>query len=502
MNKKNFWVVLWMMVSAFVWVSCSDDDETSPMNQDTPPVDEETELEYDVNPRAFALKFHDFIDNGEENIKRLDEDTLQIEINEDLLTSLGIAYLQKGDALNIWESIDTPPYIRVVDEVERTASGYKVTTHEGGIEDIFHTLEGCFDTELFSDISDRPVRSNVRSGHPQDETHLVDGEEDFLQFVDDEGKLHPFILYVQDQDDSDKYKYELSEKKYDALTDSVLGTRLVSWDKTWHLINVNKNHINIHPEVDKNSAPFGLFVTEGSLELKADLEIYFQLNLIESNRFWAKMSGGINVEAPIHLKLQGVQFKAEKEIPVFEFAPIFTVFSLGPFVLPVVIRNGFIFKSSAEFNGNISMMLPFYYRSSVVTGPKYEDGHWSSFKSFDWNAGINYEKMTVLPTASMSLEAGVGFYFHTGAYLGSVVGPYFEFGPQTEMSANTSVTEHEVLFNTNGSVSLGGEVGAEIKFWKFNLGKAKIPYTVVSKDLWDVNLSFSKEDIVNAMRPQ
>jgi hypothetical protein len=324
----------------------------------------------------------------------------------------------------------------------------------------------------------------------------------FLQFVDDEGKLHPFIIYTPDEDNLGEFDYNLAEHQYDEMVESMLQTRLASWEKTWHLINKKKDNINIYPERDENSAPIGIFVADASLEVKADLEIYFQLNLFESNRFWAKLSGGVSIDAPIHLRFGGKQLQKEKEIPVFEFTPVFTAFAVGPFVVPVVIRNGFIFKYSGAINANLSMMVPFYYKASFETGPKYESGRWGSFKGFEWHAGINYEKLTVVPSATLSLEAGAGFYFHTGAYLGGAVGPYFEFGPQAEVSANAALSGNEVYFNTNGNVSIGGEVGAEIKIWKFDLGKIKIPYKVVSKDLWDVDLRFNKDDIVNAMKPK
>lgn len=500
MSKKNFFFSI-LMLSMFAVVSCSDDDETPATSEDLPPAEEFVDLQYTVNPRAFALKFHDFIGDGAENIKRLDSDTIQIAINEGLLTYLQISELKVGDALNIWENIDRPPYIRVVDAVERTPSGYIVTTHAGSIADLFQTLEGCFDTELFSDITDRPERMMTRSGGIEDDYQYVDGEDDFEQFVDDECKIHPFIIYSQDDEDPNDFEYRLAEKEYDEMIDSMLVTRMVSWTKTWHIVNAKKDRINIYPQKDEKDSPYGLFVADASVEIKADLELYFQFNIAKSNRFWAKLDGGVSIDAPIHFRFAGKQLNKEEEIPVFEFNPIFTAFAVGPFVVPVVIRNGFIFKYSGSINANLSMMVPFYYNATFETGPKYEDGRWSSFKGFEWHAGINYDKLSVVPAANLSLAAGVGFYFHTGAYLGSAVGPFFEIGPQAEISANAGLSGNEVLFNTNGNISIGGEVGAEIKLWKFNLGKVALPYTVVSKDLWDVDLRFKQEDIYNAMRP-
>ena len=495
--RKKLYIVLLTLVSAFIMLGCSDDNETPVITDDTIPTDEVVETTYKTNPRAFALKFHDFIGDGSENIKRLDKDTVRIEINEGLLTYLNISELKEGDVLNIWENIDCPPYIRVVNAVERTSSGYIVTTQAGSIANLFESLQGCFDTELFSDISDRPERNFSRSDAEND-YHYVNDEEDFKQFVDDEGKIHPFIIYTQDEENPHEYNYELAEKEYDEMTDSILVSRLASWGKTWHLINLKKDKINIYPTKDKDGLPFGVFVADASLAAQANLEIYFQLNVFESNRFWAKLDGNLSIDAPIHFRFAGIQLKEEKAFPIFEFTPICSAFALGPFVVPVIFRNGFVFKCSGAINGNLSMMLPFHYDASFQAGPKYENGNWSSFNHFDWHAGINYDKLTALPSANLSLTGTTGFYLRTGAYFGDAIGPFLEVGPQAKVSANAGITGKQVLFNTKGTVGIGGNVGAEIKIWKFNFGKNGIPFWIKSKELWDLDLRFSTDDIINA----
>ena len=144
------------------------------------------------------------------------------------------------------------------------------------------------------------------------------------------------------------------------------------------------------------------------------------------------------------------------------------------------------------------MMLPFHYDASFQAGPKYEGGRWSNFNNFEWHAGINYDKLSAVPSATLSLDGGIGFYLHSGAYFGSAIGPYVEVGPQAKVGANASLAGNEVIFNTKGSVGIGGEVGAEIKIWKFDLGKAAIPFSIKSKELWNVDLRFSVNDIINA----
>ncbi len=495
--RTKFYSALLILASVVAVMGCSDDDETPAAVDNTPPSDEIVETTYTANPRAFALKFYDFIGDGSENIKRLDSDTVRIEINEGLLTYLNISELKEGDVLNIWEDIDCPPYIRVVNAVERTSSGYIVTTQEGSIADLFESLEGCFDTELFSDNSNRPERSLTRSD-AMDDYQYVDDEEDFKQFVDDEGKIHPFILYTPDEETPNEYDYSLAEKEYDEMTDSILLTRGISWGKTWHLLNINKDRINIYPKKDKDGSPIGVFVTDASLKAQANLEVYFQINIFEKNRFWAKMDGNVSIDAPIHFRFAGMQLKEEKNFPVFEFSPICTAFAIGPFVIPVIFRNGFIFKCSGSINGNLSMMLPFHYDASFQAGPKYEGGRWSNFNNFEWHAGINYDKLSAVPSATLSLDGGIGFYLHSGAYFGSAIGPYVEVGPQAKVGANASLAGNDVIFNTKGSVGIGGEVGAEIKIWKFDLGKAAIPFSIKSKELWNVDLRFSVNDIINA----
>ena len=113
-------------------------------------------------------------------------------------------------------------------------------------------------------------------------------------------------------------------------------------------------------------------------------------------------------------------------------------------------------------------------------------------------AGINYDKLTALPSANLSLTGATGFYLRTGAYFGDAIGPFLEVGPQAKVSANAGITGKEVLFNTNGTVGIGGNVGAEIKIWKFNFGKKGIPFWIKSKKLWDLDLRFSTDDIINA----
>lgn len=476
-------------------LSCSEKDNPVPDSTDEFDA-EDYDLGYEANPRAFALKFTDYIGDGAENIQRLDNDTVRIAINDGLLTYLNIRELLAGDVLNIWENIDRPPYIRVVDAVEKTASGYIVTTHEGSMGDLFHSIEGCFDTELYSRISERPVRSGVRSASKEEDYKYVDDPEDFEQFVEESGKIHPFIYYTAKGTKSGEYEYFLAEKEYDEMMDSLILVKGPSWMKSWNIINSETKHINIYPKKDKDGLPVGLYVNDASLALKANMELYFQFNLFSSNRFWAKMDGEMDLDIPLHIRFAGVQLKGEQDIPVMEFMPKFFAFSIGPFVVPVVIRHGFIFKYSASVDGNLAFMVPIHYHSTFQTGPKYDNGHWSGLNKYDHDYGINYDKLTILPSASVTLKASTGFYYHIGAYLGAAIGPFFELGLQANMVGNASASAKEVKFNSVGKAGLGGSIGAEIKIWKFDLGKVSIPYYAKAIELWNFDLSFETEDLV------
>lgn len=55
--RKKFYIVLLTLVSAFIMLECSDDNETPVITDDTIPTDEVVETTYKTNPRAFALKF-------------------------------------------------------------------------------------------------------------------------------------------------------------------------------------------------------------------------------------------------------------------------------------------------------------------------------------------------------------------------------------------------------------------------------------------------------------
>ena len=495
MVLEKYIKLTWLFVLvALLMVSCK--NEIEPILDSEVPEYEEAELVYEANPRAFALKFTDYIGDAEENIKRLDKDTIQIAINEGLLEYLQISELQVGDVLNIWENIGLPPYIRIVDAVEKRSANYIVTTHSGNMTDLFVKLEGGLSTELFSDISDRPHRLVSRTGNPEDDHQYVDGEEDFKQFVDDSGMIHPFIIYQPKTENSDEFTYDLAETEYDEIIDSFVDSKAASRSVVFSIINYKKEHINIHPKKNKDGFPIGIFVSEGSLEAKLNIELYFKYNLFKSNCFWAKTRGSLNLDIPLHVSIAGMQLKEEKDIPLFELMPIFTGFAIGPFVVPIVIRRGIVFKYSGEINGNISFMAPIYCNSNFAIGPMYDNYHWSSFKEFNWHAGIYTNKLTATPSASLSMKGKVGVYIHAGAYFGSAIGPFFEVGPQAVVEGNAGLAGKEVYFNTKGTISIGGSVGAEIKLWKFNLGKAALPFSIKSLDLWNESLKFNAENLL------
>lgn len=453
------------------------------------------ELGYKSNPRAFALKFTDFIGDGSENIVRLDEDTTRISIIDGLLKYLEISELKAGDVLNIWEDIDRPPYIRVVDDVEKTAGGYIVTTRPGNIGDVFYSLDACLDTELYSDITERPERTETRTGTLEDDYKYIDDPEDFEQFVEESGKIHPFIYY-EPNEGTDSFDYELAEETYDEMVDSMLDSKGISWKKNWTIIDTKMEHINILPKKDENSSPIGFFVNDASIAMRANIELYFQFNLTKSNKFWAKLDGNFDARVPLHFSFAGKQLRTEKEVPVCEFSPIFTAFSIGPFVIPVMIRHGFIFKCYASMDANLSFMIPFYYNASFQAGPKYENGKWSSLAHYESQKGINFEEMKTFPSSTLSLSGTVGFFYHIGAYLGDAIGPFFEVGPKASVAANAGLVNNNVMFNTRADIAFGGYVGADIKIWKFNLGKVSIPYSAVSQELWNLDFTFKPDDLM------
>lgn len=492
MNKKYRKITWLVSLVVLLLISCKDEEEVA-VNNEIPEYNQ-PELIYEVNPRAFVLKFTDYIGNTTENVKKLDKDTIQISINERLLQHLQISELKAGDVLNIWENIDVPPYIRVVDAVEKHAENYVVTTHEGQMTDLFLKFSGALDTELFSDISDRPERLVSRNGTRAGDIQYVDHEEDFEQFVDDSGKIHPFIIYTKDAENPDKFNYELSEIEYDERVDSIIGSRVSAF---FSIVDYKKEHINIYPLKDEKGSPFGMYVKDASLECKINLELFFQYNVFSSNRFWAKTKGNLNIDIPLHVQFEEMEFKEKKEIPVAELQEIKTGFFIAFFYVPITIKPSIVFKYSADIKGKVSLMIPIECNANFTFGPMYDNSQWSCYKDFGWYAGIDKEKFAANSSASFSMESKAGLYLKVGAYLGSAFGPFFEMGPQASVEAKANLLGQQVSFNTKGTVSLGGSVGAEIKVWKFNLGKASLPFSLLSRDLWNQSFKFNLEDAFN-----
>lgn len=474
-----------LLGAMFVLASCSDDDEPVVVENQEHIEDEVHKLDYEVNPRAFSLKFTDFIGGGDEDIRRLDSDTVRIAINGGLLEYLKIDELKEGDVLSIWEGIDTPPYIRVVKTAEKTDAGYIVSTEAGNIGDLFLSLRACMDTELFSDISDRPDRPVARALNEGALDEYVDGPEDFEQFVCEDGMIHPFMFYEAKDSAATEYHYQLAEMRYDDMVDDHINSRAFSVDKNWTLIDKQIKDINIYPTRKENGVGTGLFVEDGKVSIFADMQLFFEYNFTTSNRFWARLRGDLKAELPLHLSLAGAQLKLDKQVPVFEFTPYCVVFAIGPFPVTVVVRQGIVFRAKANLDTNFSMMVPVIYRNSFQLGPKYDNYKWGTLNSMNQHFGIDENRMEFSPSVGTSLSARTGIYYHIGAYLGSFIGPFFELGPQASISANAAVQGDELHFNSKASIGLGGYVGAEIKIWKWDLGRFEHPFSVVEYKLWD-----------------
>jgi hypothetical protein len=448
-----------------------------------------------AKPNAYALKFTDYFGDGN-NIKRLDNDTNRIAILDALLTYKKIEALKPGDVLNIWENINVPPYIRVIDKVEpiNKESNIIVYTHAGTMGDLFQRLSGGFDTSLYSNTTVRPAREASRADTPEADKEYVNDANDFTQFVDGD-TIHPFMFYSLNEK-TGEYDYDLAEKLYDDIVATAPNSRAASWEVNYNLLDCNVKNISVYPTKDADGKPSGFFVSDASAHVYANMEIFFEYNVFSSNRFWAYLKGGLDLNIPLHINLTDMTQKTyNKEAALYEFDPKFSVFNIGPFAIPVMIRHGFVFRTNAQFNAALSMRIPLYFKTSFTIGPKY-DGKWHFVSDGNIKAGVDMKASDMYPAAvNLNVKAKMGVYYKLGAYLGAAFGPYFELGPQVGMQTNAEANGEGVILNTKGTIGLGGEVGAEIKVWKWNLGKIGIPYALYTYNLWNYDYRYSWGDL-------
>lgn len=479
--------ILTLAVLASLMTACSDDAQYDNNNQDTatdPRAATQDSINrvlaedgFVVSQKAFAVTSDKFID-GVTNVKH-SSDTTFVDIHNDLLAKLKMDSLKTGDVIDVWESVENLPYVRVVDEVTKLDNGMtRCTTHAGDISDLFYAMDMKFNTTLYSDPSKRSA--TTRSGGASDTEML--SSENAEQFR--EGKvLHPAVIYSYDEN-SNKLTYQLSEKLVDEQTR--LGGRKTIVEKSF---DINKNY-----KVCDGKLEYG--VRNGKLDARLDAEVY--INIVTDLRwdFWnmrprvqqftTRFIGNADLNLPLYIK-GDTEYKWSKSETIAELPSCHKVFWVGGFPVEITIGQSIEFDANLQLKAGFDAELPVQASLNMSAGPSYVDGNWGPAFDFKPNYSVGFDKMKLKADGEVKADAAI--YYKVAARFYTVAGPSLAVGPKVNAEASAHIKTEganiKTEIATKGKVSVAGKVGAEVKFLKWDLGKFETPFTLYEKELWN-----------------
>ncbi len=426
-----------------------------------------------VSSRAFAVTCDQFID-GATNVQH-SSDTTYVDINNDLLTKLKMESLKAGDVIDVWESVENLPYIRVVDEVTKLDNGMtRCTTHAGDLSMVFEAMEMTFSSTLFSDPT---KRAPTTRGGAVCEDQMVSAE-NAKQFR--EGKVvHPVVYYERDEKTS-KLSHRMAETVVDEMTRA--GGRV-------NILSINRP-INWSQSVQDGKLQYG--VRDGSFVSNLDVEVYVNINwkwLVWRSyvqEFTTRFIGNASLDLPLYMK-GSVEHEWEKSETLAELPSCHKVFMVGCFPVEITIGQSIEFESSLKLEAGMDVELPVHASLSMTAGPHYKNGSWSPLVELNPNFSADFNKMQLQAEGTATAEAGI--YYKVSARLYTVAGPTLAIGPKVsaEASAKVQTTGSNVKTEiaTTGKIGVEGKVGAEVKLIYWQLGSFEKSFSLYEKEVWN-----------------
>lgn len=451
-----------LTVTSFVFSSCSNDDDN-----DIPNNPSETEEFNDAVGLVFS--YDKFI--TPEDVEITSQDTTEITVSKAFLESQGIK-LKKNAPVCIWRTINTAPFIRIIESFTDNNNEVKLITKAGDMGDMFQDTDLEMNTELYVNKKESPTLVRTRGGNS------VEGVNP-NRYMDDDNVLHPAVIIVEDDDSQTR-----------AINENTAFTAedLLADNASFKFLNLHINNINKEFKIDeKGNMKFFIknfyFNAESNLNLNASVK-WFKLKSFECSINGYVESG---ITTGVDMKWKD---KIKKEADIYNIPAYTAVFWAGPVPVAVKMNAGLKFKSqanaSAECYASASASFRADYRAGVYYG-----GNWSPIHEANVTAKAGLDSIR----GEVKVDATAGIYLKGSVMLYGCGGPSITLGPNVSSSVD-AVYKYEGGKNTlnvksNGSVALDGNLTASLNIWKWSIGNWGKDFTIWKKELWNVNKTYN-----------
>lgn len=483
-----------LAVLAIVFASCSDDNMYENTNHsvtqntnvtETPKKTSNIELADDVE--IYPLMYNKY--RSADDVQILTPDTTTLSINTALLTDLKVS-LKPGNVVSIWKSADEYPFMRRIKDVKFEGTVCKLQTSRVELDEIFKEAHIEFDTQIYTNPS---VNSRCANGSVNDE---------FYQSASD-GVIHPTAICFHSREEGEmlhgaqassrcgsRAKMYGDDQRRTIVIDEMMPQSRATKDLG---IDINPKLENMtYPIVSKGDtiASIGMqeaeFAFKGGIHARLDFSLWRGLERFELGPYYS-MKG----QAKLGLKMETdlAKFEYKEEIAQFPgFSAYFFVFG-APVVLQFTpsleLGTKFEAKAAGEVGADIS------FEGNHHTYAAYEKGR-------GWYLDNNGKPFTLKAEpylgGSVSAELQSGIYFKGACKIYGCAGPTLTVGPyfKAEASVEEDKLDNSLTGTIKSAIGIGGEVGAEVKIWKWSLAEWKHPINIYELPLIDKKYDLKK----------
>ena len=481
-----------MLAAAAMFAACSGDkDGTSEKEPDTPDSGEGIKL-----GEPIGLVYTDFL--TETDVIH-NADTTELRISKALADKKGITDFVNRP-MGIWDQKEHRAYLRRATEQRLEGDRYVLKVVRSSVAEVTHGQEMALNTGIYYN----PTRMASRRGL----TRASGGNAEADKYIDDDNVIHPAAITVQMKSDAPAEARALTRASGDGnsatftieelytnppsgangwfdwledLWDEIVEATSYDWDddKTISLIHTSttlKKNITIDCGDD----------AEDIIKLDFKCPIQFDLDYTLNIRSHGSVETAfLPIPSYLATYIEGyfeanpqlllgfsktISLPEDKErITLFQFSGIGFTFMIGPVPLTIDIDPSVYLKFTADLMGNASLGVQYDIATKFKAGVKYDNG-WSGIGEGE---KVKDEFSFINPKASLKFTGSAGIYFGVDVIIEKVAGPSFNIGPQVGVEAELSyqVGDDHVKASIEGTAGIGGEAGAKIKIFGFEVAE-------------------------------
>ena len=451
-----------------------------------------------------GLVYSDFINNDDVTI--LNNDTTLISVSKAYADKMGVSNFV-NHPMGIWDKKEHAAYLRRATEQKLVDNHYVLKVVRSSIGEVVGNRDVTLSSRPYYNPNAGDTRGAVGEGS---------------KYIDENNVIHPtaITLYPDPEDEAltrgigtDYGTYTVEEIYYEEYETRGLGSWLKNrWKDIKNAVEIVVNQVDLWTSYDVNCPK----TTVGLLHHKSKFEKKMKFNCgTERDTIMVKMECPIEFNLDYTLEVRGhgsiktgmlpkpdyletyvdgyfgmtpkmtIGYSCKAEIPkdkqrikIHEFKPIGATFMIGAVPVHVNFEPNIHLQLKASVEGELYAGVKYDFATSFRAGVKYNGG-WSGISKGEI---VKNDLEFIKPTASFTMEFNPGLMFGVDVIVDGVAGPTFSIGPQLKCKAKMSYTYWTNGgtwdFTADASAGIGGEFGAKVKVFGWELAEWKYPFDI------------------------